>query len=365
MMKKCWLAVIFALCAFTMVGCNRNGDGNTTASAGKKKVLHVYIWCDYISPEIVQKFEKQYNCRVQQDIFDSNEMMFAKLQAGATGYDVLCPSHYFIHKMVGSNMLVKLDKSKLPNLVHLDEQVTSKLDDTVLDYSVPYFMSYTGLGYNKKLVKDFEPTWDIFKRADLKDRMTLLDDYSEIIGAAAKQLGYSAADLDDPAQGDARMDEVVNLALQWRKNIIKFDNEQYKNGLATGEFLVVMGYFSDLSQIVDENEDLALAMPKEGCMMSCDMLAISAGSKEPELAYAFINFVHDPANAAQNIVDVYANCPNKDAVALLDEEVREDESIFIDDEIIARSEFMPELSAEQEERHLDYWQKIKAGDASK
>ena len=100
-------------------------------------------------------------------------------------------------------------------------------------------------------------------------------------------------------------------------------------------------------------------------MMSCDMLAISANAKEPELAYAFINFVHDPVNAAQNIVDVYANCPNINAMLLLDEEVREDESIFIDEDIAARSEFMPELSAEQEERHLDYWQKIKAGDASK
>ncbi|MBQ4479506.1 MAG: spermidine/putrescine ABC transporter substrate-binding protein [Victivallales bacterium] len=353
MTKKSWLAVIFALCAFTMVGCSR------------KKVLHVYIWADYISPEVVHKFEKEYNCRVQQDFFDSNEMLFAKLQAGGTGYDVLCPSHYFIHKMVGSNMLMKLDKEKLPNLMHLDPQVTSKLDSTVLDYSVPYFMSYTGLGYNKKLVENFEPSWNIFLREDLKDRMTLLDDFSEIIGAAAKQLGYTAAELDDPVEGDAKMAEVVKLALEWRKNIIKFDNEQYKNGLATGEFLVVMGYFSDLSQIVAENEDLALALPKEGCMMSCDMLAISANAKEPELAYAFINFVHDPVNAAQNIVDVYANCPNINAMLLLDEEVREDESIFIDEDIAARSEFMPELSAEQEERHLDYWQKIKAGDASK
>ena len=353
MTKHRWLAVILALCAFTMVGCNR------------KKVLHVYIWADYISEELVQKFEKQYNCRVQQDIFDSNEMMFAKLQAGGTGYDILVPSHYFIHKMVGEKMLVKLDKSKLPNLVHLDDQVASKLDDTVLEYSVPYFMSYTGLGYNKKLVSDFAPSWNIFEREDLKNRMTLLDDYSEIIGAAAKQLGFTAEELDDPVGGDAKMDAVVDLALKWRKNIIKFDNEQYKNGLATGEYLVVMGYFSDLSQIVAENEDLALAMPREGCMMSCDMLAISANAKEPELAYEFINFVHDPANAAQNITDVYSYCPNKDAIAFLDEEVREDDSIFIDEAIIAQSEFMPELSPEQEERHLDYWQKIKAGDASK
>ncbi|MBR6471389.1 MAG: spermidine/putrescine ABC transporter substrate-binding protein [Victivallales bacterium] len=363
MAKKCWLAVIFALCAFTMVGCNRNhADGGNGA---RKKVLHVYIWCDYISPEVIHKFEKQYNCRVQQDIFDSNETMLAKLQAGGTGYDVLCPSHYLINKMVATNLVVKLDKSKLPNLSHLDETVTEKLDSFILDYAVPYFVSYTGIGYNKQEVKNFEPSWDIFSRTDLKNRMTLLDDHSEIIGAAAKHLGYTAAELDDPVNGDAKMDEVVKLALKWRKNIIKFDNEQYKNGLATGEFLVVMGYFSDLSQIVEENEELALAMPPEGCMMSCDMLVISPDAKEPELAYAFINFLHDPENAAQNITDVCAYCPNRDAIPLLDDEVLANDAIFLDESILSRSEFMPELSPEQEERHLDYWQKIRAGDASK
>lgn len=350
-MKKTFFAIV-ALCAFAVL----------FSSCSKKRTLHVYIWADYISNEVIHEFEKQYNCRVQQDTFDSNEMMFAKLQAGGAGYDVVCPSHYFIRKMIGSGMLTKLDKDKLPNLCHLDQDIVRKLDDgCILDYSVPYFMSYTGLGYNKRLVKDFKPTWNIFLREDLKDRITVLDDYTEVIGAAARMMGYSFEDLNDPALGDARMDEVVNLAQEWRKNILKFDNEQYKNGLATGEFSIVMGYFSDLSQIVAENEDLALAMPVEGCMMSCDMLCIPATANDPELAYAFINFVHDPKNAARNISDVCAYCPNTDALDFLDEEVLSDESIFIDEEIIEKSLLVPEFTGEQEERYLRNWQRIRTG----
>ncbi len=328
------------------------------SSCAKKKTLHVYIWADYISEEVVHRFEKQYNCRVRQDVFDSNEMMFAKLQSGGDGYDVLCPSHYYVGKMASSGMLAKLDKSRLPNLSHLDPKVTEKFTPGVLDYSVPYFMSYTGIGYNRRLLDDFKPTWDVFLREDLRDRMTLLDDYSEVLGAAVRKLGYTYADiLGDPA----RAQETVAVAMEWRRNIIKFDNEQYKNGLATGEFLVVMGYFSDLSQIVAENDDLALALPEEGCMMSCDMLAISASAKEPDLAYEFINFVHDPANAAQNITDVYAYCPNIDAVPLLDEEVRSDESIFVSGRGVENAVFMPEFTESEAGVLNGLWSQIKSG----
>ena len=350
-MKRTLIAIaILSVCLLSLVSCSR------------KRTLHIYIWADYISEDVIKEFEKAYDCKVQQDIFDSNEMMFAKLQAGGTGYDIVCPSHYFIHKMAAQHLIQKLDYGLLPNVSeHLDPSTSSKFDQTVKEYSVPYFMSYTGIGYSKSIVKDFEPTWNILLRHDMKDRVTLLDDYVEIIGAAARTLGYSFEDLNDPEDGDSKMNAVIELALKWRGNVLKFDNEQYKNGLATGEFSLVMGYFSDLAQIVAENEDLALALPKEGCMMSCDMLAIPTGARNPDLAYAFINFVHEPKNAAKNIAEVYAYCPNVDAVELLDEEILEDESIFPDKEILENSVMIPELSPEQEERYLKAWNRIRSG----
>lgn len=324
----------------------------------KKPKLHVYIWADYISEEVIHRFEEKYNCKVQQDIFDSNEMMFAKMQAGGTGYDIVCPSHYYVKKMAQCDMIQWLDWEKMPNTQNLDPELLKKFDAEVLGYAVPYFMSYTGLGYNKKMVKDFRPTWDIFLRADLKNRMTLLDDYSEVLGAAARKLGCSFEEImDDPA----KMDEAVKTALAWRENIIKFDNEQYKNGLATGEFQVVMGYYSDLSQIVAENEDLALALPEEGCMMSCDMLCIPTTAKNPELAMKFIDFVHDPENAAQNITDVYAYCPNLGALEYLDEDVKNDPSIFVEGPGVDNAMFIPEFTEEQSVILLKAWDRVRKG----
>ena len=327
------------------------------ASCSRKNTLHVYIWCDYISEEVVEKFEKQYNCKVQQDIFDSNEMMFAKLQQGGSGYDIVCPSHYYIHKMAATKMIVPLDWSKLPNAKkNLDPEVLKKFNPEVLAHSVPYFMSYTGLGYNKTQVKDFEPSWSIFLREDMKNRMTLLDDYIEVIGAAARSCGFT---IQEVLEDSEKLQKAVDEARRWRENIIKFDNEQYKNGLATGEFIVVMGYFSDLSQIIAENEGLALAMPKEGSMMSCDMLAIPSTAKNVDLAYAFIDFVHQPENAAQNITDVYAYCPNIGALEFLDDEVKNDTSIFVEGEGVDKCILTPELSPEEEAKILEAWSKIK------
>ncbi len=247
------LLLALVLCGLALTGCKR------------KTVLHIYTWSDYFSPTLIQRFEKENDCVVMMDIFDSNEMMFAKLQAGGTGYDIIVPTHYFIGKMVNEGMIQKLDKSRLPNLQWLDPEIVSMMNPMLLDYCVPYFMSYTGLGYNKEKLPNFEPSWSVFENPELAGRMTLLDDYTEVLGALGRYLGYTAAELDDPVEGDARMEKLVELGLKWRKNVIKFENEQYKNGLSAGEFLVTMGYFSDLSQAVDEQpETLGFVMPKEG-----------------------------------------------------------------------------------------------------
>lgn len=350
MLKYCWLSLLVALCALVLAGCSPNDA----------QVLHVYGWADYISPDLIAEFEKANNCRVQVDVFDSNEMMYSKLQAGGSGYDIIIPSHYFIGKMSKSNMIVKLDKSRLPNLKYVDAAIAAKLGPGVTDYAVPYFMGYTGLGYNKE-IKDFKATWQVFQRADLKGYMTLLDDYSEVIGAAMLTLGMKTADLTGP-DADANLQKVIELVRSWLPNVIKFENEQYKNGLSAGEFKVVMGYSSDLGQIVAEDgERLAFAMPVEGCLMSCDTMVISAKAPNPDLAYKFIDFLHQPENAAKNIQDVYAYCPNSEAVKLLPEEVQKDETIFIDPAIINRSEFVVELEPAQEAKFLDAWNKIKAG----
>lgn len=329
----------------------------TTACGPSKPALYIYNWCDYLSPDVQKAFEKEYNCRIVQDIFDSNEMLEAKLKAGASDYDIVVPSSYAAGKMYAQGMLMKLDASKIPNLKNLDPEVIAKLPEGALDYSIPYTMSHTGIAYLKSKVSDFEPTWAMFERDDLKTRFSLLNDYRETIGAALKFLGYEANSR-DPEQLKA----AAEVVFKWKDKAAKFDNEQYKQGIASGEFYLVHGYVGDLLQVQEENDDIEIAFPKEGTLLSIDTLAIPAGAKNLDLAYAFLDFVNRPENAALNTEEILYLCPNVPSYELLPEEIRGNKAIFLDHETFSRSELIRDLGDAQP-LYNRIWETIKGKDA--
>jgi spermidine/putrescine transport system substrate-binding protein len=317
-------------------------------------VLHIYNWADYVNPELVARFEAEHRCRVVIDTFDANEAMYAKLKAGASGYDLIFPSSYMAEVMAKEGLLLPLRHEWLPNLRHLDPAYLVRLPDPDCRHSVPYMMSYTGLAWRQGRLPDFTPSWTVFDRPELKGRMTLLDDRREVIGAALKVLGYSANTLDD-----AELAEAGDLVIRWKKNIAKFENEQYKNGIASGEFTVVMGYSGDLMQVIDEEPDVAFAVPVEGTQISCDVMVVPAGARQAELAHAFVNFLHDPAVAAENTTFLYYLCPNLPSYDLLDEGVRANPAVFVPAAVVERSEFLHDLG-EGNAKYGRVWDAIKA-----
>ncbi|MFA6815739.1 MAG: spermidine/putrescine ABC transporter substrate-binding protein [Lentisphaeria bacterium] len=328
------------------------------SGCGKRKaVLHLFCWADYIDPEIITQFEKENNCQVIYDTFDSNEVMYAKLKAGASGYDIIFPSDYKIKLMIDSDMLLPIDKSKIPNLKYLNKKIITIMCDPEIQYAVPYMMSFIGLGYNKKKLPNFDPSWKIFENPKQRGRMTILDDYRQVLGAALLCDGL------DPNTGKSEdLEKARETAMLWRENIAKFENEQYKNGLANDEFNVVMGYAGDLMQVIAENpEELAFAIPKEGTMLSCDMMVVPVNAPNKDLAYKFINFVHEPAIAARNIKFTCYHCPNTGAYPLLDKKLTQNNAIFIDDKSLAKSVFVKELSQETDAAQMQTWNKIKTG----
>jgi spermidine/putrescine transport system substrate-binding protein len=213
---------------------------------------------------------------------------------------------------------------------------------------------YTVIAYLESRVKDFEPSWAMFDRSDLKGRMTMLNDMRETIGAGLKFLGYSLNSTDETELAAAK--EVV---IRWKKNIAKYENEQYKTGVASGEFLLVQGYSGDILQVQQENPDVRFAVPREGTTISVDDLIIPEGAKEIGLAHAFINFLHDPEVAAENIAFLKYLCPNKDAYTLLAEDLRKSPGIFMDPELRAKSEIIADLG-EPLALYIKIWDEIKA-----
>ena len=343
-MKKHILSVL-ALGAVLLAGC---GD--------QKPALHFYTWADYIKPELVTRFEQEHGCRVIMDTFDSNEAMYAKLKAGATGYDLLNPSSYMVKLLQDQGLLQDLDHSLLPNLANIDPDYLRIAMDPQMKHSVPYMLTNTGLGYLASRVPDFEPTWAVFDRADLKGRMTMLNDMRETLGAALKFLGYSLNSTNESELAAAR-----DVVIRWKKNLAKFENEQYKTGLASGEFTLVHGYNGDILQVMEANEDIAFAVPKEGTSISCDDLVIPAKAQQVELAHAFINFLHEPEVAAENTEFIGYLCPNAAAYPLMSDEIREDPSIFLDPEIKAKSEVIGDIG-DALALYTRMWDQVKAAE---
>lgn len=269
-------------------------------SSGGKQKLFIYNWTYYIPDEVLKEFERRYNVSIVYDMYASNEEMFAKLKAGGTGYDLVFPSGDYVSIMISENMLEKLDKSKLPNFSNLDSAVLLKIKfDPDCQFSMPYIMGAAGVTVNKKKVPEFEKSWSVFGREDLKGRLTLLDDMREVLGAALLSLGYSVNTVNPD-----ELQKAKEIVMKWKPNIVKFDAEAFGKGFASGEFWAVHGYAENVFLELDSsmNADVEFFIPKEGSAMYMDNMVMLKNAKNKEIAYQFMNFIHEPQIYAK-IVD--------------------------------------------------------------
>lgn len=272
-------------------------------SCGKRlPTLHVYNFTVYMPSEVLREFENRFGAKVVYEEYTSNEEMLAKLQSGASGYDVVFPSGDHVSIMSRLNLLAELDKSKIPNMKNLDGASLKKIRfDAGNRFSVPYIMGAAGIAVNREKVKNYPRSFKIFDRADLKGRMTLLDDMREIFGAALKLKNHSVN-----TTNLAELQEAKAAVLAWKKNIQRFDADSFGKAFAGGEFWVVSGYAENVframagDSAMRANTDFFL--PEEGGSMYMDNMVILKTSKQKELAHAFINFIHEP--------EIYARIAN-------------------------------------------------------
>ena len=316
--------------------------------------LHIFTWADYLSPELVKRFEKEHNCKVSIDTYDSNDNMYAKIKAGASGYDLVFPSSYIIGLMKEQAMIQDLDHAKLPNVKNISSDVLEKIQDKKMSHSVPYTMGYAVIGYRNDKVKTAVDSWAAFARTDLKKRMTQLNDMRETIGSGLKFLGYSLNSRDEKQLAEAR-----DVLIQWKRNLAKYDNEGYKAGLDSGEFLLVHGYSGDLWQVAKENEAIALVIPKEGVSIFCDEMVIPTSAPRAELAYAMINFLLDAKVSAENMEFLGCLCPNKEALKNVDKAFLSNPAITIPAELKAKCEVIEDLGADLA-KYTKVWDELKA-----
>jgi len=269
------------------------------------KRFYIYNWTYYTPDTVIQKFEEEYKVKVTYDEFNSNEDMYAKLKAGGSGYDIVFPSGDYVSIMISQNMCEKIDKSQIPNLKNIDPSILKKTAyDPNMEYSVPYYYGAAGVIVNTARVPDYERSWSIFSRTDLRNRMTMLDDMREVMGDALVFLGYSV-NTRDPAEVEAAKNLINN---SWKPNLVKFDADSFGKGFANGDFWVVQGYPEVVFEEIADNpalmRDTVFFIPDEGGPAYIDSMCILKGSKNAEMAHKFINFIHRPEIYAE-FVDTF------------------------------------------------------------
>lgn len=322
-------------------------------AAGEQRVLNLFIWSGYIAPETLRRFEARHGARVNVDLYDSNEALLAKVQAGNVEYDVLCPSNYVVEVLLKQRRLRALDHRALPHLANVDPRFLDLRFDPGNRHSVPYFWGTAGIGYNRRRVGDVE-SWSALWDPRWAGRVLMLDDPREALGAALKWKGHSLN-----ATDEALLREAQRLLLLQKPLVRAYNSSNYEDVLLSGDVWLAQGWNGQFAKVMDQDPDLRYVVPREGSSLFLDSLVVPATAPHPDLAHAFIDFTLEAEVAAEICDTMRYSTPNRAAVPLLPEAVRRNAAVFPPPDVVARAELIEDIG----EATLLYdrlWTEVKA-----
>ena len=353
-MKKL-VALVLAGATMLMTGCGSTQTAETDAYKGQ--TLKFYNWGEYVGENVVADFEKQYGCKVISEYFDSNEMMYTKLQAG-DAYDVIVPSDYMIERMKKEDMLQPLDKDKIPNLSKLTDKMSCDFDPDH-EYSVPYFWGNVGLVYNKTKVSKDEiesKGWDILQDTKYKDSIYVYDSERDAFMVAFKALGYSM---------NTDKDEEITAASQWLKTVNDtmgpvYVTDEVIDSMSNGAKDIAVVYSGDAAYILDQNEDMAYCQPKQGTNVWTDAMVIPKNAENPELANVLINFILEDKESLDNSQTVGYASSNQNVLNELSEGDYAENEAYVPRSGYDKDEYFHDNETLRA-KLSELWIKIKAG----
>lgn len=315
------------------------GGGGGNGGDGDPKKLNLYNWSEYVAESTIPDFEKKTGIKVQQDFYTSNEELLAKLQAGGRGYDVIVPSDYMVSIMIKSDVLQKLDRSRIPNFKNLDEDFVGLSYDPNNEYSMTYQWGTTGILYDPEVVTEEVTGWDAMWLEEYGGKIGMLNDVRETFGASLKRLGYSLNSTDE-----AELDE-AQAELEAQKPLLRgyFSSPEAGDLVVGGDLALAHVFSGDGFSAIAENDKLVYVIPEEGATRWTDNMAIPAGAPNPDAAHKFINYILDAKVGAELSNYTYYGCPNEASLPMIDEEARNDESIYPPPEVFERLEVIEDL----------------------
>jgi spermidine/putrescine transport system substrate-binding protein len=276
------------------------------------KELAIYNWSDYIAEDTVPNFEKEFGVKVTYDTYESNEEMVAKLQAGAGGYDLICPSGYIVPVLTAQDLAYKIQKKYLTNWANIAPIFTNPVYDPNNDHTVPWQWGTTGFAYRKDKIPSVPDSWAIFHDTKYKGKMTQMDDERDVIGCWLRFNGYSLNSVNPEELAKAKAD-----ALKAKKNLKAYISAPVKGQLISGDVWVAQLWNGDTAQARAEQPNIEYVLPREGCTIWTDNLVIPKNAPHKRAAHEFMNYILRPEVGAAISNTTGYGSPNAGATRLM------------------------------------------------
>ncbi len=325
------------LLTVALVACQPDSDSNAgaTKSPAQGETLYYFTWSDYVDQELLAGFTTKTGITVRVDTFSSNEELLAKVQSGATGYDVVVPSDFMASIMAKQGLLAPLDLDRIPNAGLIEPFLRNLPFDPEFGHALPYLWGTVGIGYDSSVVPTPPTSWEILWDLRYKGRISLLNDQREVLGMALRSMGHSLNSRDP-----ALIEQAKQKLIQQKPLVRIYTSETYDHLLVSGDVVLAHAWGGTVARAMRERPSIRYVIPEEGGTIWTDCLAILQSSPRQVQAMEFINYLLDAdvAVATSNrLLFASANRLVKDRV---DSAVRQNPAVYAPLKAIDRMEWM-------------------------
>jgi spermidine/putrescine transport system substrate-binding protein len=344
----------------TVLAACGTGDEPTATETQIEKVapeeLVFYNWSDYLAPATKKNFRTETGIKIKEVYFDDNEALYAKLSAGATGYDLICPSDYMVHVLIKAGLVTPLDMSLIPRFTNVDPKFQKPAYDPETDghkYSVPYQWGTTGIGVRLDKVPETVTSWQTMWDPKYEGQIIMENEMTETIGAALKLLGYSLN-----STSEEELTQAGDKLIEQKPLVLAYDTSNMKRNMTQGTPLV-HAWNADALLVMDEigQDKLGYVMPDEGYTIWVDNLAIPTGANSVYGAHLFMDFICDVKNQADLTDWVWYLSPVPAAYDLIETQLLLDN--YPTQEQLARGELKNDVG-EFNSVYIETWRRVKS-----
>ncbi|MBO4382661.1 MAG: spermidine/putrescine ABC transporter substrate-binding protein [Clostridia bacterium] len=327
--------------------------------------INVFNWGEYISDggegslDVNRKFEELTGIKVNYTNFDSNEDLYAKLKSGGANYDLIVPSDYMIERLIDEDLLLELDYSNIPNFRYIDEKYKGLYYDPNDAYTVAYNVGYVALIYNKKLVKETPDSWAVLWDKQYEGQVLMFNNPRDAFAIAQSLLGLDYNDTDP-----ARWAEAYDKLLEQKPIVRSYVMDEVYNIMESGAAAMAPYYVGDYFTMAENNDDLAVAFPKEGANIFVDAMCIPTTAKNKGAAELYINFMEEPEVALANAEYIAYATPNTEVLKMDSYTYKDDPTLYPDEALFENYQYFHNLPSETQSLMSNYWSDLKVDGSS-